>query len=410
MSFRKFLLPLLGAFSTTLSAHASQPAAPPADTAAVATAVASFGLSLMETTKADENAVFSPHSIFEALAMTSGGARKDTLAAMHETLGVTLPEARFHSAVADLREGLMTRTKGEASLTVANRLFAHSALDLLPDFVTLTKDRYGAEVGRVDFTGDREGARKLINRWIADNTNQRIKELILKPDLGPDTRLVLANAIWFKADWRQPFKAESTAPAPFVAHGKTVITVRTMNQVMTARHATSAGAAWLELPYGASGNLAMVFALPDAVDGLAALRKALTPAALAKAMGALASERVNVHLPKFKLETRLQLADALTRMGMGVAFGMGADFTGISNPPNPADQLRITKVIHQAFLELDEKGTEAAAATAVVMGRKGMAPPEAPPIEFRADHPFLFFLRDTVTGEVLFMGQLVDPR
>ena len=406
MNLRKFLLPLLCLFSTTFSAQA----APPEDTAAVATAIASFGLSLLGTTGEGENVVFSPHSVFEALAMTSGGARKETLAAMQKTLSVTLPDARFHDAVAALREGLEKRTKGEASLTIANRLFAHSALDLSPAFVALTKDRYGAEVGRVNFKGDREGARKLINTWIADNTNQHIKELIKQPDLDPDTRLVLANAIWFKAGWRQPFKAGSTAPAPFVADGKSVITVPTMNQLMTASHAKGAGAAWLELPYGASGNLAMVFALPDAVDGLAALRKALTPAALTKALAALSSERVNVHLPKFTLESRLQLGDALSRLGMSVAFGTGADFTGISNPPNPPDQLRITKVIHQAFLELDEKGTEAAAATAVLMGRKGTPAPEAPPIEFRADHPFLFFLRDTVTGEVLFMGQLVNPR
>lgn len=410
MSLRRIALFAMSLFSASSPARSDAPTANDKERSEVASAEAAFGLRLFATVAPAGNTVFSPQSVFEALAMTSGGAAKGTLDAMRTALGVTLPEDRFHAAIAALRADRAKRAEFGFQLRVANRLFVHQSLDLDPAFVGLTRSRYDAELGKLDFVGAREAARKAINSWVAEQTNDRIQGLIQPPDLTPNTRLVLANAIWFKGDWRHKFEPTYTRDAPFIVNAKEVRNVRTMHQTLNVRYARAAGAQWLELPYGRTGGMTFVIGLPDAVDGLAALRKAITPEALASAMDKLATARVALALPKFKLDARFLLGDALTTLGMGVAFTQAADFTRITNPAHPADQLFIEKVIHQAFIDVNEKGTEAAAATAVMMGRKGAGPPAAPPIPFTVDHPFVFFLRDTTTGELLFAGQVSEPK
>jgi serpin B len=246
---------------------------------------------------------------------------------------------------------------------------------------------------------------------VAKETENRIKDLIPVGGVDQDTRLVLTNAIYFLGEWATPFAKEGTAPAPFFTSKSDSKPVPTMHRTGQLAFAADAGVKVLDMPYK-GGTMAMTVVLPDAVDGLDAVEGRLTPALLDGWIHALAPTNVAVSLPKVEIDpaASISLADTLASMGMPLAFDRSrADFTGIANPPNPADRLSISRVFHKAFVKVDEKGTEAAAATAVV-GVKGHAMVVPPPaLEFKADHPFLFFLRDVSTNMILFMGRVSDP-
>jgi serpin B len=355
------------------------------------------------------NLVASPFSIHTALAMTWAGAKGETADQMKKVLHLDSDRA------IDVAGGLL-RSYGapdqKVTIRIANRLFGEKTYVFEAPYLARVNAAFGAPLEPLDFRGAAQQARGHINDWVAKQTEDRIKDLIPEGGITPQTRLVLTNAIYFLGAWATAFKKEATRPAPFFTSKTDQKDVPMMHQ--SARHRLTAtdGVKVLDLPYE-NGALAMTFVLPNAIDGLDAVEARLTPKMLETWLGAVAPTQVIVSLPKLEIAPAesLSLSDTLAARGMPLAFDEAkADFTRIANPPNPGDRLFISGVIHKAFVKVDEKGTEAAAATAVVMESAG-APlrPTTPPLEFKADHPFLYLLRDTRTGLILFMGRVADP-
>lgn len=381
----------------------------PADMSALAASSNTFGFDLyarLRTTPG--NLAISPASITTALAMTWGGARGETAAQMAKVLHFAGTPAQVMTASGALA-GTLTAPGRDVTFRIANQLFGETTYTFEPRFLEQTKAAFGAPLERLAFKADHEAARAKINGWVADRTEQRIKDLIPAAGLTPDTRLVLVNAIYFLGDWNEPFAMERTRPRPFFTTKEASKDVPTMHATDRFRYAQRDGASVIELPYKGKA-MAMVLVVPDAVDGLPAVEGAIDAAWLSDAIGAMTYARVALALPRFEVAPAesVRLAEQLKAMGMDVAFDRErADFTGIANPPTKEDRLYIAEVFHKAFVKADEKGTEAAAATAVTMSRGGGVP--AKPIELAADRPFLFFIRDTATGLVVFMGRVADP-
>ncbi|MBN2360613.1 MAG: serpin family protein [Deltaproteobacteria bacterium] len=346
------------------------------------------------------NLFFSPYSISSAFAMTWAGARGATAKEMAKVLHFGKPDA-VHAGFDALNKELLGPAKPGYQLSLANKLFVQNGFKLLAPFTAITRDRYGAPIELVQFGP--ESTRLKINTWVEDQTGKRIKDLIPPGVLTADTAMVLVNAIYFKGTWIQEFDRDATKPAPFFAGGKT-FDVPTMNGKKKARYGERDNVQVLELPYQ-GGDVTMLVLLPRAKDGLAALEKKLDAKAFEEYVATLQPTEVNVHLPRFRLEQTLVLPDTLKAMGMKKAFvGGQADFSGMDG----TRQLYISAAFHKAFVEVNEEGTEAAAATAVVMGRSASVEPPKP--DFRADHPFMFALRDSKSGSVLFVGRVADPR
>ena len=368
-----------------------------------------FGLDLWRRLPGSGNQVFSPASLTTALAMTWGGARGETAAEMKKVLRFEGPPEDVMAASGRL-SATLTDPKRPLVFRIANRLFGEATFRFEAAFLAATKAAYGAPLESVDFRRAPEKARVHINGWVEAQTEKRITDLIPGGGIDEDTRLVLTNAIYFLGDWKEPFEKEATRPAPFQLSPSERKDVPTMQRTGTLRHTRSDGLAALEIPYK-GGEMSMLVLLPEAVDGLPAVEKTLTAEGLDRIVGALLPVRVSVSLPKFEVNPAgsIALAPVLKAMGMPLAFDRRqADFTGIANPKDPRDRLYIGNVFHKAFVKTDEKGTEAAAATAVVMLRAaGMVPD--PRVVFQADHPFLFLIRDNGSGAVLFMGRVADP-
>jgi serpin B len=272
------------------------------------------------------------------------------------------------------------------------------------DYVALLAGDYGAAPETVDFLGRAPEAAARINQWAERNTNGRIRNLLRAGDLDASTRLVLTNTVWMKADWLRQFHPLMTRPGHFFAADGTAVPMPMMRQQEPFRHLDAAGFQAIELPYRGE-ELAMIVFLPKTRDGLPAFERELEAERLERWIGQLRAaepEPVDLALPKIRLETRYQLAQTLSEMGMPLAFGEGADFSGIDGRGG----LFIARAIHQTFLQVDEKGTEAAAATALVMNESGPRPAR---IRFHADHPFFFLIRDNRSGAVLFMGRIEAP-
>ncbi len=355
------------------------------------------------------NLVMSPASITTALAMTWGGARGETAAQMGKVLHLEGTPDEVMTTSGELARALQD-PKQPVVFRIANRLFAEKTYKLVPAFVEKTRTAYGAPVEPVDFRNKPEPARVHINEWVEEKTEHRIKDLIPPRAIDPEMRLVLVNAIYFLGDWAVPFEHYSTRPAPFHLTASEQKDVPTMNRTGTFRIGQRDGVTALEIPYK-GGGMSMLLLVPDAVDGLAAVEESLDGTRLDSLVGAMKEERVWLALPKFELNpgASLALRQDLEALGMPLAFNpRKADFTGIANPPNPDDRLVLGEVFHKGFVRVDEKGTEAAAATAV-MGIRGGAAMMAPPRLFKADRPFLFLIRDTASGLVLFLGRVSDP-
>jgi len=332
--------------------------------------------------------------------MTYAGARGNTAAQMAKTLHFTLPQEKLHPAFGAMIATLQADKKDRGyDLSVANALWGQKGKAFLPEFLDLTKKSYGAGLREVDFV-QTEAARKTINDWAQKETRDKIKDLIPPDVLDARTRLVLTNAIYFLGDWVLAFKPEKTNDAPFTLASGEKVNASMMHQSEHFGLAAGDGFRALEMRYK-GGELAMIVFLPDKSDGLPALEKSLTPELVAKTVAGLRSNRVNVSLPKFTFTSQFSLADALKSLGMIDAFG-NADFSGIDGTKG----LFISAVIHKAFIDVNEKGTEAAAATAVVAG-KSLA---SVPVEFRADHPFLFMIRESRAASILFIGRVMNPK
>ena len=359
----------------------------------------------------DGNRFFSPLSISIALAMTYAGAEGETASQMAKALHFDLPADRLHAAFLRLTTELLSRTSTppgsteapDVQLFTANALWTQSGEPILPDFRKRIEVNYRGGVYPVDFRGATEQARRTINAWVEQQTRDKIKDLLKPMHVTPDTALVLTNAIYFKALWDMPFSSTSTRPGEFQPATGEKARVDMMNQTDRFRYLDEGSFQALELPY--KGNtLAMVVFLPRSPDGLAAFEASMSPAKLDAWLAKLSSLRVQVSIPKFRLTGEFGLNDALSGMGMTDAFRPGkADFSGMTGTRD----LAISAVVHKAFVEVEEKGTEAAAATGVTMVRSAML--AAPPTVFRADHPFFFLIRDLRNGSILFLGRLVRP-
>jgi len=400
------ILPLLVACLSApivLWAQSTQPSDP--NRAAVADSTNAFALDLYAQLRQHSgNLFFSPDSIATALAMTYTGARGETAAEMAKTLHFTLPPDQLGSAMGAALRDLNAPHTGY-QLRVANALWAQQEYDILPDFLKSTERDYGAALERVDFRDAPEAARQTINHWVEQKTEDKIKDLIGPGVLRPQTKLVLTNAIYFKGDWETQFDKAQTKPDDFHVSASQTIQAPLMHREGRFNYFAGSTFQALEIPYK-SGELSMIVLLPNDVAGLPALEQSLTAASLKQWLTQLHSEpKVVLTLPKFKITAQFELAPTLAAMGMPQAFDRRADFSGI----NPRRELLISDVIHKAFVDVNEEGTEAAAATGIIVSRAMIAVRPRPPIVFRADHAFLFLIRDDRSGAILFMGRITNP-
>jgi serpin B len=391
-------------------ARETTPAAPAADVAAAAAGNSAFAFDLYQALRAQGgNLFYSPYSISSALAMTYAGARGQTEAQMAATLHYTLGQAALHPAFNALDLALNTAgdAGGPASFTLrsVNSLWAQQDYKFLPDYLDVLGRNYGAGLRLVDYkdSGRREQARQAINNWVKTATAGKIPELVGQGMLDETTRLVLANAIYFKGDWQTPFEAGSQ-PAPFTKLDGSRVSAPLMERHAQTAYAAGDGYQAVALPYQ-GGRVSFVVILPPA-EQFAAFEQGLTAEQVTGILAALQPTDVVLYLPRFKYDASLLLADTLQALGMPLAFDrQQADFSGATG----ARDLFISNVIHKAYVAVDEKGTEAAAATAVIMAGAGAPVDQPQPVIVRADHPFIFLIRDDQTGSILFVGRVVDP-
>ena len=380
----------------------------PADATQAAASIDAFGFDFYKRDlTSGGNAVVSPTSIVLALSMAQAGARGETASEMDAVLhsvsatgggnGINSLDqtlAGFSGSYKDARG-----TEHQLTLRIANAPFAQRGLQLQQPFLDALASRYGAGLRLVDFQNDAGGACRLIDGWVGDQTEGRIPRLL--DSLDPTTRLVLVNAIYLKAPWQTPFDEKTTNPEAFTLPDGSQVKVPTMSlDLSEGRYASGTGWQAVELPY-AGGSLAMTIVVPNE---LAVFEGSLDATRFAQIAAGLRAADVDLTLPRFKIETKSQLNSALAQMGMPLAFDPGrADFSGITTQ----EQLYISKVVHQANIAVDENGTEASASTAVVMAAASMAPSQ--PVTLHVDRPFIFAVRDTKTGAILFLGRVIDP-
>lgn len=352
------------------------------------------------------NLFVSPYSVSTALAMTYAGARGNTETQMAHVLRFGTDQAQLHSAFGALqRQFNQANQQKGIELRLANALWAQQGHPFLPAFLNLGKSEYQASLKLADFRTGAEAARREINGWVAQKTKDKIKDILPPGSLDEATRLVLANAIYFKGVWAEPFFTAETSPQPFHLTANRQFDVPLMHHFGGFKYMENDSLQAVELPY-AGHELSLVALLPRKTDGCGALEGQLSAALLSRCIEQMRSQKVVVFLPRFKMESKFELRDTLGKMGMPEVFGPAANFSGLDGTRD----LCISKVFHKAWVAVSEEGTEAAAATAVTMDLKGapMNPPPPPPV-FRADHPFIFCIRDTRSGSLLFLGRVADP-
>jgi serpin B len=376
----------------------------------------------------NDNLCVSPYSIESALAMTFAGADGDTRTEMAHVLHFPSEASAVAASFASLQHSLEEMSAKTAelvkkskefggpgepiTLNIANRLFAQKDYDFRQNFLSLVKQDYGAAFEPIDFTINPAAAAQHINKWVANETRDKIRDLIPADALNKLTRLVLANALYLKAPWADPFSEKTTQPEPFHVRGGAPVNLPMMRKTARFGYAKREGFTAVSLPY-AGDDLQFLVLLPDDVDGLRALESKLAEHVLAEC-AKLEAKDVDLHLPKFKLEPpTIALAEKLQALGMKSAFDIpqgSANFDKIA-PRKPNDYLYISNVFHKTFIAVDEKGTEAAAATAVVMMRAtAIRGPKPPPIEVKVDRPFIYAIQHVPSGVCLFLGRVTDPR
>ena len=353
-----------------------------------------------------KNLFFSPFSIASALAMTCEGARGETARQMADVLELDMQRDKLRRSFRSLNSELNPE-KDEAAyqLTTANALWGQEGYEFRDAFVELTRRYYGAGLRRVDYrTGaGREEAREVINSWVSEETQGKIDTLIARGALSHLTRLVLTNAIYFKGLWAAPFDKKRTQQAPFTTASGEKVDADLMYQKGTFRYReTDEGVQLLEMPYKGE-ELSMLVLLPPEPGRLGDLEEKLSPDELSEWLKGSRERKVRVYLPRFEMRWKADLVPALKALGMPDAFSLPpADFSGMTGEKD----LFISNVVHEAYVKVDEEGTEAAAATGVVVGVTSVQPQ---PPEFRADHPFMFCIRHRDSGAILFVGRVTDP-
>ncbi|MGB8646944.1 MAG: serpin family protein [Anaerolineae bacterium] len=383
--------------------------APNADLAELAAGNNAFAFDLYQRlSKGDGNLFYSPYSISLALAMTYAGAQGNTAQQMANTLHYTLPQNHLHPAFNSLDRALASRGQGAQGkdgkgfrLKVANALWGQQGYTFLAPFLDVLAENYGAGLRVLDFRAP-EPARATINKWVSDQTEGKIPELLGQGTITPDSKLVLTNAIYFNAAWASQFQKEQTQDGPFHLLDGSTVTAPLMQQTEFLSYAKGDGFEALELPY--DGNqLSMLIVVP-APGQFQQVQGTLSADKLHAIAGSMKSAHVNLTLPKWKFDTTLMLADTLRDMGMTDAVTPGkADFSGMDG----THDLLIGQVIHKAYVAVDETGTEAAAATAIIMVTSAMP---GQPVTVTIDRPFFFFIRDIETGTILFAGRVVNPK
>jgi serpin B len=355
----------------------------------------------------DGNLFFSPYSLSEALAMTYAGARGDTAQQMAAALHYMLPQEQLHPVFNALDQSLNTANDAQAAfrLNVVNALWGQRGFPFQPDYLNVIARNYGAGIRLADFTSaaERETARKTINDWVLEQTQDKIKELLPEGTLDESTRLVLVNAIYFKGEWVNTFRKDSTQDGPFTRLDGSQVTVPLMSQRAQWQFYKGDGYQALALPYQGD-RIEMIVVLPDA-GKFADLEQSFDQAELNQLLGGLQASDLKLYLPKFQFDFSAEMNGPLAQMGMPLAFDMGkADFSGIYDKTKEVQNLFIAHVAHKAFVAVDEQGTEAAAATGITMEVTSVPP------ELRVDHPFIFLIRDQKTGSILFMGRVLNPQ
>ena len=355
----------------------------------------------------DDNLFLSPFSISSALALTYEGAKGETADQIKSVF-------HFPENIETLRNGYQTVNSGinagdpEYELEVANALWAEQTYPFLEDYITIANEYYSADTTNLDFINQPEESRLTINGWVEEKTNDRIKDLIPQGMIDSLTRLVITNAIYFKGTWVLQFDENKTSEADFITPSGDIVKVDMMQRTdedVIYGYTETEELQMLRMPYDhqSGKELSMVVILPKAND-LSSVEDALTADKFEELESSIESKQVKVFFPKFKLETEYQLGDTLAAMGMPVAFTGAADFSGMDGTTN----LFISDVVHKAFVEVNEEGTEAAAATAVVIKLTAVVEEDPVPV-FMADHPFIFMIQDDETGNILFFGRISNP-
>ncbi|MGA8848775.1 MAG: serpin family protein [Dehalococcoidia bacterium] len=368
-----------------------------------------FAFKLYQALKGKEgNLFYSPYSISLALAMTYAGARNETAQQMADTLHFLLEQDRLHPAfnwldaeLASRGEGAAGKDGGKFRLNVVNAIWGQKNYKFLSNFLDVLAENYGAGLRILDFTTETEKSRIAINDWVSDQTEGRIKDLIPPGAIDALTRLVLTNAIYFNAAWKYPFDDKVTADGPFYLLDGGQAIVPMMRQTESFGYAKGEGYQAVELLYDGD-ELSMVILLP-ASGNFQAFEQGLQSQQVSDTIKGLQFTQVTLTMPKFEFDSEFRLKDTLAGMGMPIAFSPGdADFSGMTGNR----ELFISDVVHKAFVSVDEAGTEAAAATAVIAA--GSAAPQ-PPVEVTIDRPFIFLIRDIETGAILFVGRVLNP-
>ncbi len=363
----------------------------------------------------DGNLLVSPYSVSLALAMVYLGAEGDTATQMAEVLGFDHDPADLATAFRDLSDDMVKRGNAEADedegraalgLAIANALWGEATFPFSETYMDILSDDFGAGLELVEFSEEPDAARDEINDWVADNTNDRIEDIVPEGAITTDTRLVLANAIWFSGAWRSAFDADRTEDSDFTLLDGDTVSVPFMRQTQSYPYVAGEGFQAVELPYDQSG-FAFTVLVPDEGE-FEAFEESLDATGVDAILASLERVDVRLQLPTFTFDYDANLADSLKALGMTDAFdGARADFSGMVDDET-ADPLAISGVLHKAFIDLNEDGTEAAAATVVVMEATS-AQEEAEPVELVIDRPFIFAIRDTDSGTLLFLGRMLDP-
>jgi len=385
--------------------------ASPADRAAVARGEEAFATRLYSRLAAaahgTSNLFFSPTSVRVALAMAWTGARGDTATEMARAIDVEGDPASVDRGFAAELRDLASAAAADAgtpppTVRIVNRMWGQRGRPFTDQYLEVLSDDFGAPLEVLDFAHAPEQARARINAFVDAATDHRIRDLLPAGVLNAQTKLVLTDAVYFKASWMEPFAESATQEDDFHVSPSKTVRAPLMHASRELRYAKVGGAQVVEIPY-APGTMTMLVVLPDE-GSLATLEHGLGDATVHAWVGALQDARVTLTLPRFQTTSRFALSEVLGAMGMKTAFAAGrADFSGIDG----SKELALSEVVHQAFVSVDEKGTEAAAATAVAL--RSLAVRVLPQVEVRADRPFLFLIRDTKSGAVLFMGRIEDP-
>jgi serpin B len=355
-----------------------------------------------------DNIFFSPFSISSAVAMVYEGAKGQTATEIANVF-------HFPANIADVRSGYQSAfaainsNSGSYTLSTANALWVQNNYQLLGSYTNAVKTYYGGSITDVDFINDPTAAVSTINRWVADRTANKIQNILSTGDITQSTRLILTNAIYFKGAWSSPFDVSSTHPKNFTTSGGDSSQVPMMEQTSNFSYADVGGAQLLRLPY--NGNDVSMFVLLPKGNNLSGFENGLNYQTISGWEKEAQFQLVDVSFPKFKIETEEHMPPDLEAMGMPTAFSpSSADFSGIAPIKDTAENLYIGNVIHKAFIDTDEYGTEAAAATAIVMSATdAIVGPPPRPVVFNANHPFVFFIQENQTGNILFIGRVVKP-